>query len=112
MIINENVIGIFSGKKCGVSSEEIMWCLWRAAVLNADVSAGLVAFAPEFLMTIYFAFFKTIWMTVDFDQAIKNELHQCFVSKRQGLNFFWSGISLLTERWRKIIQQSGQYIID
>ena len=44
------------------------------------------------------------------DQVVKNELDQFFISKNQ--DFFERGIFQLTERWQKIIQQNGQYIID
>lgn len=48
--------------------------------------------------------------TFDSDQAVKNELDQFFASKNQC--FFERGIFQLTERWLKVIQQNGQYIID
>ena len=48
--------------------------------------------------------------TFDSDQAVKNELDQFFASKNQG--FFERVIFQLIERWQKVIQQNGQYIID
>ena len=48
--------------------------------------------------------------TFDLNKAVKNELIQFFASKNQTL--YESGIMMLTERWQKVIQQNGQYIID
>lgn len=48
--------------------------------------------------------------TFDSDEAIKNELIQFFASKNA--TFFERGIMMLTERWEKVIEQNGQYIID
>ena len=39
-----------------------------------------------------------------------NELIRFFVSNNQ--TFYESGIMKLTERWQKVIEQIGQYIID
>ena len=47
--------------------------------------------------------------TFDLNEAIKNELIQFFASKKQ--TFYESGIMKLTERWQKVIEQNGQYII-
>ena len=46
----------------------------------------------------------------DSNEAVKNELIQFFASKNQ--TFYESGIMKLTERWQKVIEQNGQYIID
>ena len=46
----------------------------------------------------------------DSNEAVKNELIQFFASKNQ--TFYKSGIMKLTERWQKVIEQNGQYIID
>ena len=48
--------------------------------------------------------------TFNSDQAVKSELGQFFASKNQG--FFQCGFFQLTERWQKVIQQNGEYIID
>ena len=48
--------------------------------------------------------------TFDSNEAVKNELIQFFASKNQ--TFYESGIMKLTERWQKVIEQNGQYIID
>ena len=48
--------------------------------------------------------------TFDSNEAVKNELVQFFASKNQ--SFYESGIMKLAERWQKIIEQNGQYIID
>ena len=48
--------------------------------------------------------------TFDLNEAVKNELIQFFASKNQ--TFYESGIMKLTERWQKVIEQNGQYIID
>ena len=48
--------------------------------------------------------------TFDSNEAAKNELIQFFASKNQ--TFYESGIMKLTERWQKVIEQNGQYIID
>ena len=48
--------------------------------------------------------------TFDSNEAVKNELIQFFASKKQ--TFYESGIMKLTERWQKVIEQNGQYIID
>ena len=46
----------------------------------------------------------------DLNEAVKNELIQFSASKNQ--TFYESGIMKLTERWQKVIEQNGQYIID
>ena len=48
--------------------------------------------------------------TFDSYKAVKNELIQFFASKNQ--SFYESGIMKLTERWQKVIEQNGQYMID
>ena len=48
--------------------------------------------------------------TFDSNEAIKNELIQFFASENQ--TSYESGIMKLTERWQKVIEQNGQYIID
>ena len=48
--------------------------------------------------------------TFDSNEAVKNELIQFFSSKNQ--TFYESGIMKLIERWQKVIEQNGQYIID
>ena len=48
--------------------------------------------------------------TFDSNEAVKNELIQFFASKNQ--TFYESGIIKLTERWQKVIEKNGQYIID
>ena len=48
--------------------------------------------------------------TFDSNEAVKNELIQFFASKNQ--TFYESRIIKLTERWQKVIEQNGQYIID
>ncbi|XP_011883505.1 PREDICTED: histone-lysine N-methyltransferase SETMAR-like [Vollenhovia emeryi] len=46
----------------------------------------------------------------DSDEAIKEYLIQFFAGKEQ--SFYERGIMQLPERWQKVIDQSGQYIID
>ena len=46
----------------------------------------------------------------DSNETVKNELIQFFASKNQ--TFYESRIMKLTERWQKVIEQNGQYIID
>ena len=48
--------------------------------------------------------------TFDLDEVVKNELIQFFASKNQ--TFYESGIMKLTEKWQKVIEQNGQYMID
>ena len=48
--------------------------------------------------------------TLDSNEAVKNELIQFFGSKNQ--TFYESGNMKLTERWQKVSEQNGQYIID
>ena len=48
--------------------------------------------------------------TFDPYEAVKNKLIQFFASKNQ--TFYESGIMKLTRRWQKVIEQSGEYIID
>lgn len=48
--------------------------------------------------------------TFDKDEDIKSHLLQFFAAK--GQNFYERGIMNLKERWRKVIQQNGKYIID
>ena len=48
--------------------------------------------------------------TFDSNGAVKNELIQFFASKNE--TFYESVIMKLTERWQKVIEQNGQYIID
>ena len=43
-------------------------------------------------------------------EAVKNELIQFFAFKNQ--TFYENRIIKLTERWQKVIEQNGQYIID
>ena len=44
------------------------------------------------------------------NETVKNELIQFFASKNQ--TFYASGIMKLTERWLKVIEKNGHYIID
>ena len=48
--------------------------------------------------------------TFDSNEAVKNELIQFLAAKNQ--TFYESGIMKLTERWQKVIEDNGQYIID
>ena len=48
--------------------------------------------------------------TFNSNKAVKDELIQFFASKNQ--TFYESGIIKLTERWQKVIEQNGWYIID
>ena len=48
--------------------------------------------------------------TFDSNEAVKNELIHFFASKNQ--NFYECGIMKLTERWQKVAEQNGQYIIN
>ena len=48
--------------------------------------------------------------TFDSNEAVKNELIHFFASKNQ--TFYESGIMKITERWKKVIEQNGQFIID
>ena len=48
--------------------------------------------------------------TFDSNEAVKNESIQLFASKNQ--TFYESGIMKLTERWQKVIEHNGHYIID
>lgn len=48
--------------------------------------------------------------TFDKDEDIKSHLLQFFADK--GQKFYERGIMNLQERWRKVIQQNGKYIID
>ena len=48
--------------------------------------------------------------TFDSNEAIQNELIQFFASKNQ--TFYESGIMKLTERWQKVFEQNGLYIIN
>ena len=48
--------------------------------------------------------------TFDSKEAVKNELIQFYASKNQ--TFYESEIMKLIERWQKVIEQNGQYIID
>ena len=48
--------------------------------------------------------------TFDSNEAIKNEMIQFFTSKNQ--TFYEIRIMKLAERWQKVIEQNGQYIID
>ncbi|KOC60026.1 Histone-lysine N-methyltransferase SETMAR [Habropoda laboriosa] len=43
------------------------------------------------------------------NEDVKNHLNQFFASKDQ--NFYERGIMLLPERWQKVLDQNGQYII-
>ena len=44
------------------------------------------------------------------NESVKNELIQFFAPKNQ--TFCESGIMKLTERWQKVVEKNGQYIID
>ena len=48
--------------------------------------------------------------TFNDDEAVKSHLVQFFADKDQ--NFYERGIMKLPERWQKIIEQNGKYIID
>lgn len=48
--------------------------------------------------------------TFDSDEAVNRHLVQFFASKER--SFYQRGILKLVERWRKVIDQNGQYIID
>ena len=48
--------------------------------------------------------------TFDSNEDVKNELIQFFTCKNQ--TFYESGIMKLAERWQKVIEKNGQYIID
>ena len=48
--------------------------------------------------------------TFNANEPIKNELIQFSASKNQ--TFYENGIMKLTERWQKVTEQNGQYIID
>ena len=48
--------------------------------------------------------------TFDSNEAVKNKLIQFFASKNK--TFYKSGIMKLTERWQKVIEQNGQYMIE
>ena len=48
--------------------------------------------------------------TFDSNKAVKNELIQFFASKNQTL--YESEIMKLTEKWQKVIEKNGQYIIE
>ena len=48
--------------------------------------------------------------TFNSNEAVKNELIQFFASWNQ--SFYESRIMKLIERWQKVIEQNGQYIID
>ena len=44
------------------------------------------------------------------DEAVKSHLVQFFADKDQ--KFYECGIMKLLERWQKVIQQNGKYIVD
>ena len=48
--------------------------------------------------------------TFESNEAVKNELTQFYAFKNQ--TFYESGIMKQTERWQKVIEQNGQYMID
>jgi len=48
--------------------------------------------------------------TFDSDEAVNRHLVQFFADKDR--SFYEQGIMKLTERWQKVIEQNGQYIID
>jgi len=48
--------------------------------------------------------------TFNDDDAVKSYLVQFFASKNQ--KFYERGIMKLIERWQKVIDQNGKYIID
>ena len=48
--------------------------------------------------------------TFNWNKAVENDLIQFFASKNQ--TFYESEIMKLTERWQKVIEHNGQYIID
>ena len=48
--------------------------------------------------------------TFNDDEAVKSHLIQFFADKDQ--NFYERGIMKLPERWQKVIEQNGKYIID
>ena len=44
------------------------------------------------------------------DEAVKSQLVQFYADKDQ--KFYERGIMKLPERWRKVIEENGKYIID
>ena len=48
--------------------------------------------------------------TFNDDEAVKSDLVQFFVDKDQ--KFYERGIMKLSERWQRVIEQNGKYIID
>ena len=48
--------------------------------------------------------------TFNDDEALKSHLVQFFADKDQ--KFYERGIMKLPERWKKVIEQNGKYIID
>ena len=48
--------------------------------------------------------------TFNYDEAMKSHLVQFFANKNQ--KFYERGIMKLLERWQKVIEQNGKYIID
>ena len=48
--------------------------------------------------------------TFDDDEAVKSQLVQFLANKDQ--KFYERGIMKLSERWQKVIEKNGKYIID
>ena len=45
------------------------------------------------------------------NQDIKNHLNQFFAVLQQGSKTYERGVNLLPERWQKVLDQNGEYII-
>ena len=74
----------------------------------------LPPYSPDLAPSDYY-FFRSLQnslngKTSNDDEAVKSHLVRFFVDKEQ--KFYERGIMKLPERWQKVIEQNGKYIID
>ena len=71
-----------------------------------------IALTLHHQITIYFYLCRTSWMVKlsNDDEAVKSHLVQFLADKDQ--KFYECEIMKLPERWQKVIEQNGKYIID
>ena len=100
-----SVLGIFHWKMSNVQVGQMKFMMnWIELVNRKDLifhhDNAILATCQKFLNG----------KTVNDDQSVKSHLVQFLADKDQ--KFYERGIMKLPERWQKVIEQNGKYIID